>query len=150
MRDMVEILPNCPDCQSNYQPEDNYCRKCGMFLAAARDTAIVAARAALPVREPRQRAPLPAPVKKAATAMAVGTALQIGVSLTGKYLARQAGKQALSAVTGRSKAEKQSKRPEGTAREVTPPQPTAVTADPYPHAAAISETVVIRRVWIRR
>ncbi len=150
MRDMVEILPNCPDCQSNYQPEDNYCRQCGMFLAAVRDTAVVTARTALPVREPRQRAPLPAPVKKAATAMAVGTALQIGVSLTGKYLARQAGKQALSAVTGRSKAEKQSKRPTGTPREVTATQPAAINADPYPHAAAVSETVVIRRVWIRR
>ena len=140
-------LPNCPDCQAGYQPDDNYCRQCGMFLAALRNTAIVAAAAPLPaVRESRQRAPLPAPVKKAATALAVGTALQIGVSLTGKYLARQAGKQALNAVTNRPRRGKEPRS--GPAREVTVAPQQAV--DPYPHAAAVSETVVIRRVWLRR
>ncbi|MGE0601844.1 MAG: hypothetical protein AB7J35_20420 [Dehalococcoidia bacterium] len=145
---MAQTLPNCPDCQAEYQPDDNYCRQCGMFLAAVRDTAIVAAAPSLPARQPRQRAPLPAPVKKAATAMAVGTALQIGVSLTGKFLAKQAGKQALNAVAGRPKSEKRSRRPERS-KEVSVAQ-QAPAADPYPHAAAVSETVVIRRVWIRR
>lgn len=141
---MAQPLPLCPDCQAGYQPDDNYCRQCGMYLAALRDTAIVAKPAtALPARQTRQRAPLPAPVKKAATAMAVGTALQIGVSLTGKYLARQAGKQALNAVAKPSR--KQNTRP---AREVAPAR--EVSPDPYPHAAAVSETVVVRRVWIRR
>jgi|GEM_PF-627376 len=141
---MAQNLSLCPDCQSGYQPDDNYCRQCGMYLAALRDTAIVAKPApALPVRQPRQRAPLPGPVKKAATAMAVGTALQIGVSLTGKYLARQASKQALNAVARPSR--KQERKP---AKEVmVAPQPAP---DPYPHAAAVSETVVVRRVWIRR
>ena len=78
--------------------------------------------------------------------MAVGTALQIGVSLTGKYLARQAGKQALNAVTRPKNTGPKQSRP---SREVTPAKPPAI-ADPYPQAAAISETVVIRRVWIRR
>lgn len=113
-----------------------------MYLAALRDTAIVAAAPSVPARATR-RAPLPAPVKKAATAMAVGTALQIGVSLTGKYLARQAGKQAINAVARPSK-----KPAPGRGREVAAAQEAAV--DPYPHAAAVSETVVIRRVWIRR
>lgn len=143
---MAQTLPTCPDCQTGYQPDDNYCRKCGMYLAALRDTAIVPApQAALPARQPRQRSSLPAPVKKAATAMAVGTALQIGVSLTGKYLARQAGKQAVNAVVGsRAKSE----RP---ARAVKPaPAQTQAVSDPFPHAAAVSETVVVRRVWIRR
>ena len=142
---MAQTLPTCPDCNAGYQPDDNYCRQCGMFLAALRDTAIVAAAPALPARMPRPRAQLPAPVKKAAAAMAVGTALQIGVSLTGKYLARQAGKQALNAVT-RPKQERGQRRP--TTREVAPAKP--VDVDPYPHAAAVSETVVIRRVWLRR
>jgi predicted amidophosphoribosyltransferase len=143
---MAETTPLCPDCQGGYQPEDNYCRQCGMYLAALRDTAIVAAAApGVPVRTPRQRTALPAPVKKAATAMAFGTALQIGVSLTGKYLARQAGKQALNAVA-RPKSTSKRSRPN---REVTVPQ-QAAPADPYPHAAAVSETVVVRRVWIRR
>ncbi len=142
---MAQTLPTCPDCQNGYQPDDNYCRKCGMYLAALRDTAIVPAPpAALAARPPRQRASLPAPVKKAATAMAVGTALQIGVSLTGKYLARQAGKQAVNAVVGSRAKPAKATRP---ARQVAPnPQPV----DPYPHAAAVSETVVVRRVWIRR
>ena len=144
---MVSSLPACPDCQNGYQPDDNYCRKCGMYLAALRDTAIVPAPTPeLPARQPRQRAALPAPVKKAATAMAVGTALQIGVSLTGKYLARQAGKQAVNAVVGnRSKPRRQS----APAQQVTPAtqQPAA---DPFPYAAAVSETVVVRRTWIRR
>ena len=114
-----------------------------MYLAALRDTAVVTARPALPVRPERQRANLPAPIKKAATAMAVGTALQIGVSLTGKYLARQAGKQAVNAVRPRAP-----KRADTGTRAVAP-QP-AQQLDPHPYAAAVSETVVIRRVWIRR
>lgn len=148
MRAMAQTLPYCPDCRSEYQPDDNYCRQCGMFLSALRDAAIVAAPQALPVREPRQRAPLPAPVKKAATAMAVGTALQIGVSLTGKFLARQAGKQAFNAVTSKPRVARKSKRP-APSREVAAVEP-APQADPYPQAAAVSETIVIRRVWIRR
>ena len=140
---MAETPRLCPDCQSGYELEDNYCRSCGMYLAALRDTAIVAAEPVLPARVARQRAALPAPVKKAATAMAVGTALQIGVSLTGKYLARQATKQAVKAV--RSKPSKEAIRP---TKEVAPAREAAM--DPYPGAAAVSETVLIRRVWIRR
>lgn len=145
---MAHILPTCPDCQNGYQPDDNYCRKCGMYLAALRDTAIVPAPSAvLPARAPRQRAALPAPVKKAATAMAVGTALQIGVSLTGKYLARQAGKSAVNAVV-RPRAGAAPKPSQRASRNVAPAKVEA--PDPYPHAGAVSETVVIRRVWIRK
>lgn len=144
---MAQFLPLCPDCQNGYQPDDNYCRKCGMYLAALRDTAIVAAPpSALPMRQQRQRSALPAPIKKAATAMAVGTALQIGVSLTGKYLARQAGKQAINAVVRPRRNARKSARPSG---EMTPAKPQPL-ADPYPFAAAVSETVVVRRVWIRK
>jgi hypothetical protein len=84
-------------------------------------------------------------VKKAATAVAIGTALQIGVGLTGKYLARQATRQAVSAV-----------RPKAARREKvkpvaeTAPVVQSATPDPYGDAAAVSETVMIRRVWIRR
>jgi hypothetical protein len=140
---MAQSLPLCPDCNAGYQPEDNYCRQCGMYVAALRNTAMVSATAAVPTRLERQRSSLPAPVKKAATAMAVGTALQITASLAGKYLARQAGKQAVAAV--RSKPARTERKP---AREITAAQPAA--ADPYPYASAVSETVVVRRVWIRR
>jgi hypothetical protein len=143
---MAQTLPSCPDCNAGYQPEDNYCRQCGMYLSALRDTAIVSATPALPARAPRERAGLPAPVKKAATAMAVGTAIQIGVSLTGRYLARQAGKQAINAVA-RPRPQRGSRR---SNRESAPAKEVQVLEDPYPHAAAVSETVVIRRVWLRR
>lgn len=144
---MKETPRTCPDCQASYTDVDNYCRQCGMYLAALRDTAIIPAAAALPARPPRERAQLPAPVKKAVTAVAIGTALQVGLGLTGKYLARQAAGQAVNAVRPtRGKPEKAPKRP---SREVTVPQETAAI-DPYPGAAAVSETVLIRRVWIRR
>ncbi len=91
----------CPDCSASYTIEDNYCRKCGMFVAALRqmttadahpaNRAIVAARPGLP-----------APVKKAATAVAIGTALQIGVSVAGKLLANQAARSLSSALRSRS------------------------------------------------
>lgn len=144
---MAQTPPTCPDCTATFEPDDNYCRHCGMYLAALRNTAVITAAPALPAKVERQRASLPAPVKKAATAMAVGTALQIGVSLTGKYLARQAGKQAVNAVA-RPRGGTRDNRPVSRGREVTPAANQQV--DPYPHAAAVSETVVVRRVWIRR
>lgn len=144
---MAEPTRICPDCQAAYEAADNYCRSCGMYLAALRDTALVAATAALPARQERPRATLPAPIKKAATAMAVGTALQIGVSLTGKYLAKQAGKQVGKQAVNAMKPRSDARRPERS-RAVATPEPAPI--DPYPHAAAVSETVVVRRVWIRR
>lgn len=144
---MAETTRTCPDCQAVYEPLDNYCRSCGMYLAALRDTAVVAAAPALPARQERQRSTLPAPIKKAATAMAVGTALQIGVSLTGKYLAKQAGKQVGKQAVNAVKHRPATRRPERS-RAVANPEPAAI--DPYPHAAAVSETVVVRRVWIRK
>ena len=145
---MNERPRTCPDCQASYTGADNYCRQCGMYLAALRDTAIIPAVSALPARPPRERAQLPAPVKKAVTAVAIGTALQVGMSLTGKYLARQAASTAVSAVRpSRARAEKPARKP---SKEVTVPQQTAAEIDPYPGAAAVSETVLIRRVWIRK
>ncbi|GIW13216.1 MAG: hypothetical protein KatS3mg062_0655 [Tepidiforma sp.] len=134
----------CPDCSAPFEPTDNYCRRCGMYLAALRETAIAPASPAATVRYERERASLPAPVKKAVTAVAIGTALQVGMSLTGRYLARQAAKQAVGAVRARPKrkpAEDAASRDVG-GREVA--------MDEYADAAAVSETVVVRRVWIRR
>jgi hypothetical protein len=133
-----ETLP-CPDCGAAYTDIDNYCRQCGMYVAALREMPLVkTAPAPPPMRLERERAALPAPVKKAATALAIGTALQIGVNLAGKYLAGQAGRQAASAI-----------RPK-PARRVSRPEPVRAVADPMQDAVAISETVMVRRVWIRR
>jgi hypothetical protein len=132
---MAEQLLQCPDCGTDYTIADNYCRKCGMYVAALRDVAVVQ----LPPPEPparyeRPRAPLPAPVKKAATALAIGTALQIGVNLAGRYLAGQAANKATNAI-----------RPSVTSR-----RPSRTVAEPANEPIAVSETVMVRRVWIRR
>lgn len=129
---------DCPDCSAPYTIDDNYCRQCGMYVAALRQLPVVQRKATPPARIERERAPLPAPVKKAATALAIGTALQLGVNLAGKYLASQAARQATNAVRPRPAT---SRKPEPRAREI---------ATPADDTVAVSETVMIRRVWIRR
>ena len=134
-------LPTCPDCRTSYEPEDNYCRKCGMFLSALRAVATQptqplqprddAARALVSVRQG-----MPVPVRKAATALAIGTALQIGVGLAGKYLAAQAGRQALAVATPKALSTKAASKP--------------AALEPAPELTAVSETLTIHRVWMRR
>lgn len=126
----------CPDCTTDYALGDNYCRKCGMFLAALRDLPVLAAQPEAPALLPRQRAGLPAPVRKAATALAIGTALQIGAGIAGKYLATQSARQAINGTRSKRHAPV----------EVAP----APAPDPLADASELSETLMIRRVWIRR
>ena len=130
----------CPDCGAAFDVADNYCRQCGMYLAALRAVATVepAARAIEPVRTG-----MPAPVRKAATALAVGTALQVAVGLTGKYLARHAARQAVSAVRP---AKVTPRRAVARRAEANP----AVVEEPLDAATAVSETLIIQRVWMRR
>lgn len=141
---MDEQSRTCPDCSAAYLDTDNYCRQCGMYVAALRQMPLVKSGQTLPARVQRERAGLPAPVKKAATALAIGTALQIGVGIAGKYVASQAARQATRAAVNAttSKPARQSGKQAAPAR--------AVPADPRDEATAISETVMIRRVWIRR
>ncbi len=135
---MTDETRLCPDCGAGYAAEDNYCRQCGMYVAALRTLPVPAAPPVARVVEPA-RPGLPAPVKKAAAAVAVGTALQVGLGLAGKYMARQAARQAVSAVKPKA-------RPARTAAE-----PARAVADPANGSpAAISETLIIRRVWVRR
>ncbi|MCC7365655.1 MAG: hypothetical protein IT303_14920 [Dehalococcoidia bacterium] len=135
----------CPDCSTAYEHADNYCRKCGMYLAAMRPITPAPAepRAIEPVR-----ASLPTPVKRAATALAIGTALQLGVGLAGKYLASQAARSAGTAVA--SNAARPSRRHRDSKRTGRELQQAEAPGDPLANAAAVSETVLIRRVWIRR
>ncbi len=136
----------CPDCHAPFEPLDNYCRQCGMYLAALREVAVAPQGATVPERYERQRATLPAPVKKAVTAVAIGTALQVGMSLTGRYLARQAARQAAGALRPRAKAQRTAERTARTGADGEVER----RDDGYADAAAVSETVIIRRVWIRR
>lgn len=134
----------CPDCGAACIDSDNYCRQCGMYLAALRQMPLVKPQPAAPAKFERERASLPAPVKKAAAALAIGTALQIGVGIAGRYVASQAARQATRAAlnTAGKKPARQPAKQEEPVRTVTPLPPQETTA--------VSETVTIRRVWIRR
>ena len=136
---MSETEQTCPDCAAVFDTTDNYCRQCGMYLAALRSVATLPPQAI--ALEP-VRAGMPAPVKKAATALAVGTALQVAVGLTGKYLARQAARQAVSSVRPVRSAPK---------RAVAKEQPKPVVVEePMEGVTTLSETLLIQRVWTRR
>ena len=127
---------DCPDCNGAYAASDNYCRQCGMYVAALRTGTALAPRPSYAVET--VRAGLPAPVRKAATAVAIGAALQVGLGLASRYFAAQAGQKAaraaMAAPQSRGKKGKELAR-----RDEGPPE----------GIAALSETVLIRRVWIR-
>ena len=134
----------CPDCSSEYVEADNYCRNCGMYVAALRSMPLVRSETAPPVKMQRERAGLPAPMRKVATALAIGTALQIGVGIAGKYVASQTARQATRAAVNAATT-----RPARSAKRHAEPV-QVVPTDPRDDATAMSETVMIRRVWIRR
>jgi hypothetical protein len=142
MRRMSETDRSCPDCGATFEIADNYCRQCGMYLAALRTVATVPADSL--ALEP-VRTGLPAPVKKAATALAVGTALQVAVGLTGKYIARQAARQAVASVRPGKPAP--ARRP--TPEKANTSKPVVVD-DPMEGTTAVSETLIIQRTWMRR
>jgi hypothetical protein len=130
----------CPDCRTPFEMADNYCRQCGMYLVALRPAVPVPTETTSRALEP-VRPGLPAPVRRAATALAIGTALQIGVGLAGRYLASQAARQAANAATNAAVTGSRRK----PARRQTP------AVEPAPETTtAVSETVIIRRVWMRR
>ena len=117
---MVDPAPEllfCPECAEPYDATDNYCRQCGMFL---RDHRLPVARPTVAL-EPRRPA-LPTPVRRAATAIAIGTALKITANIVGKMLAQRAASKAPARAVAR--------RP----REST----------------VVSESLFVRRPWIQR
>ena len=118
---MVDPAPDflsCPDCAEPHDATDNYCRNCGMFL---RDHRLPAPRPALAL-EPR-RPVLPTPVRRAATAIAIGTALKITANIVGRLLAQRAA-------AGKAPSRAVARRP----REST----------------VVSESLFVRRTWIER
>ena len=118
MVDPAPELLSCPECAEPYEATDNYCRHCGMFL---RDQRLPVPRPPLAL-EPRRPA-LPTPVRRAATAIAIGTALKITANIVGKLLAQRV---AANKASGRAVA----RRP----REST----------------VVSESLFVRRTWIQR
>lgn len=133
----------CPDCSTSCQSDDNYCRQCGMYLAALRPAPPAPASRESRALEPL-RPGLPTPVKRAATALAIGTALQIGIGVAGKYLATQAARSAATSAGSMPRPRKRTARGRELERRADQRD------DPLADAAAVSETVIIRRVWIRR
>ena len=129
----------CPDCEASVDAGDNYCRNCGMFVAVERQ---------LPAERPSDRAVqtrsagLPVPVKRAATAVAVGAALQVGASLAGKYLLRQAVQSLKPSPGGKNDKKAETKDRNLPAKTETLPADSPATV--------VSETFMIRRVWMRR
>ncbi|MXY88016.1 MAG: zinc ribbon domain-containing protein [Dehalococcoidia bacterium] len=117
MVDRALELLTCPECAEPYEATDNYCRHCGMFL---RDHRLPVARQTVAL-EPRRPA-LPTPVRRAATAIAVGTALKITANILGKVLAQRAANKASSRALARKE------------RETT----------------VVSESLFVRRTWIER
>jgi hypothetical protein len=134
----IEALA-CPDCSATYALSDNYCRQCGMYLAAVRGTTTLATRAEHSLEPARPG--LPAPVRRAATAVAVGAALQVGLGLASRYIAAQAGQKAARAVASSAQA-----RGRGRRAVAKRDEPAAGALD---GVTAVSETVLIRRVWVR-
>ena len=142
----------CPDCRAPYDEADNYCRSCGMYLAVARET-VALTRMETRALE-RQRAPMPAPVKRAVTAVAIGAAMQVGMSLATRYVARQATQRALD-VAVRAPAKPKGKGRD--ARAVAKPEQRAVAnaeerrGPVLPEdVGAVAETFVYQRFWVRR
>jgi negative regulator of sigma E activity len=79
---------------------------------------------------------LPAPVVKTAAAVAVGAAVQIGVVLAGKYFASQAAQKSAKSLAANGRGRR---RARAEAEE-----------SPLDGATTLTETLVVRRVWVRR
>lgn len=120
---MAETLPAalvCPECAALRDAGDNFCRRCGLSLAAGR---LPVARRAAAVAFPRPS--LPAPVKRAAVIAVAGAALRIGAGVAGRLLARRAAPAARSAPARRPRS--------GPGR-----------------ATVVSEALFVRRTWFER
>ena len=132
----TEDTRQCPDCEAAVDKTDNYCRNCGMFMTMERQ---------LPIERPATRAiqqrasNLPTPVKRAAAAVAIGAVLQVGASLAGKYLLKQAAQSLKPEIKGPGRSRKQRRN-----------VPAKAEASAEPIASVVSETFVVRRVWMRR
>jgi predicted amidophosphoribosyltransferase len=131
---MENTIQLCASCDSVADGDDNFCRQCGAPLVGERLPAKVDNRRAL--MKPERR-PVPAPVKRAVAAVAIGTAVQVGAKLAGRYMAKQAGKKAVATLKS---------APKKPAAAVAKSNPSA----PFDDAVAVSESFTVRRVWIRR
>jgi hypothetical protein len=110
-----------------------------MFLAAVRPVTAIQ-RTTTAQLEPLRPA-LPAPVKQAVAAVAIGAALQVGLALASRYITSSAAQTGarLALEAGARKNRQVQRRPEPANEVVEHDQP-----------AIVSETLFVRRLWIRR
>lgn len=136
--------PVCPESCGEYEPGDNYCRRCGMYVATpelvAEEQSLVVSDEPPPLRAlAPQRAGLPAPATRVAAAVAVGTALQVGVAIFARYLSSTAPKPVPRA-------------PRVSRRELAKAEPPEKPAAPVMDDGvfAVIESVTFRRIWMKR
>ncbi len=113
----------CPYCAAVRDAGDNFCRRCGVDLAGERLPVARRSAAIAPLRP--SLSAVPAPVKRAAAAVAVGTALRIGAGIAGRLLARRSAHPAGGALARRARA-----------------APSRATV--------VSEALFVRRTWFER
>lgn len=129
-----EVLFRCPRCDSPYDPEDNYCRRCGAALHAGRVPM---------VRDERSYAPVPwrttmPVVARGAVVVAAGTLAEaILRRLIGRALRRRSRP---SGGQGRLPARRKLEKTEVMER----PEPAGDDDQ------VVSETFLFRRVRLRR
>lgn len=136
--------PACPESCGEYAPGDNYCRRCGMYVATPElvqeEQSLVISDEPPPLRAlAPQRAGLPAPAARVAAAVAVGTALQVGVAIFARYLAA-------------SSARPVARPPRVSRRAITKVEPPEKPAAPVMDDGvfAVIESVTFRRIWMKR
>jgi len=121
---------NCSTCEAYGAPTDNFCRRCGTAVQHS------ARNLRLPVK--RSLAQPPAIWQQAAPAVARGAAL-IVAGVAAEWLVRSAARKALSLPFGGTG---QSSRGRALARRRGD--------QPVTQAIAVSETILVRRLFLRR
>ena len=123
MAEPVAVTLVCPDCAAPRDAADNFCRRCGVDLVGERLPVARRSAAIAPLRP--SLSAVPAPVKRAAAAVAVGTALRVGAGIAGRLLARRSARSAGGALARRPRA-----------------APSRATV--------VSEALFVRRTWFER
>ncbi len=137
--------PTCPESCGEYAPGDNYCRRCGMYVATPElvqeeQSLVISDEPPLLRALAPQRAGLPAPAARVAAAVAVGTALQVGVAIFARYIASSAARPPAA------------RPPRVSRRAITKVEPAEKPVAPVMDdgVIAVIESVTFRRIWMKR
>jgi len=138
-------MASCPECGSEFQPSDNYCRECGMYLAALRLPQPIEGNVARALDRPiERRLALAPPARQLATAVAVGTALPIGLTIATRLWALRR----FAAPLVRNALFRPRIRPQKRPVPDSPRERAPAVGEEAPTVHV--ETLIIRRWWVRR